>query len=216
MNVGIFAYHMGLIVLKTSPKLPAAHRPQILRTWLRTKPQPAVDLVAIQHADVPDFADEMRTWWKSLMPAWRVPVIANSDWPLTRNEPGDAGVAKSWSAVRKAGVNGIFLVVLCLFWWRSAIKSATERDAYTSALEDVAWVLRELVKDMLPFAQRGRAPRIVAAVESAPATDERGDEQRESGVSRRGRKSIPSKRKLGMSGVSPTRGVSSSKKRISA
>ncbi len=89
-------------------------------------------------------------------------------------------------------------------------RARPERNAYASVLEDVAWVLRELVKDMVPFAQRGRAPRVVTVAENTAATD---DEQREPGVSRRGWKSIPSKRKLGMSGVSPARAAS--KRRIS-
>ncbi len=139
-------------------KLRAASRPKPLSSWVRapfavnTTPHPF---------DVEEFSGILRDWWTSLMPKWRIPV--GRDWALGRDVP----TGEKWTEVRKVGPGGVFVVLLGLSWWRSeSAPSSADRRKYYSMLEDVAWVLREIVKDMVPLADRERPVRAPAVVEA--------------------------------------------------
>lgn len=88
------------------------------------------------------------------MPEWRYSGLSDSPtdrWPLRRTIPD----AESWGKVRKVGPYGVFVALLGLVWWRSGTSAGQPlRREYVSALEDVAWVMSELVKGAVPFAER--------------------------------------------------------------
>ncbi len=88
------------------------------------------------------------------MPEWRLSgIVADNAWPLSRSIPG----AEAWRKVKKTGPQGVVLVLFGLALWRSAtVAGDSSRREYISVLEDVAWVMSELVKNGVPFAQRDR------------------------------------------------------------
>lgn len=161
-------------------KLPATNRPKPLIEWLKDN-HTVTDRPSVNAENLPV---AWRAWWVSLMPPWRALLIG--DWPLGRAVPN----GEEWKTVRKGGPNGIFLTLLVLHWWRSSTSSQRE---YKSALEDVAWVMKQLVEGITPFFERNRpvrSPVTSIAPDTAPRR-----------VS--GRVSRPSARKLGESGASP-------------
>lgn len=180
-------------------KLPVAARPKALVSWLRRKD---TKLEEPPSFDVSVFANEMRKWWTSLMPKYRAPPVgseaAKAKWPLQRTVPD----GESWAKVRKTGPEGLVLVLLALSWWRSATNAGQAgRREYASVLDDVTWVVTDLVKDMVPFASRDR-PAL-----TSPFAPESSDPDPPTAITKtkRGRESRPSQKKLGSSGLSPTR-----------
>ncbi|KLO06264.1 hypothetical protein SCHPADRAFT_895599 [Schizopora paradoxa] len=143
----------------TSMNLPAAHRPKFISAWLRSKSDPS---------DPPQFDIkvgplEMRKWWMKAMPDWRLAgraIDAADAWPLSRRAPN----SEPWRKARKAGPQGLVLVLFGLALWRSACTVGDSLHCeYISFLEDVAWVMSELVKDCVTFTRRERTPRVVEA-----------------------------------------------------
>lgn len=51
-----------------------------------------------------------------------------------------------WTAVYKGHKNGILILLLTLLWWKkSTVEGSSERADFLSAVEDVAWVVGQLV-----------------------------------------------------------------------
>lgn len=79
-------------------------------------------------------------WYISLNESWR--TQGRGTLPLPRDVPKDA----TWKSLRKGGPNGIFILILSLYWWFCAVKHDEEaRKVYLTAVEDVEWVLGQLV-----------------------------------------------------------------------
>lgn len=113
-------------------KLSAENRPLAFTSWLRGKKL----ITASSPIDLIAFSAAFRAWWRANMPSWRLTELG---WPLSRSPPA----GETWDCVKKPGVQGSFLFVVALFWWRTAISDASQsmKNEYESALEDVAWVL---------------------------------------------------------------------------
>lgn len=78
------------------------------------------------------------------MPPWRADGVPKR-WPLLRNAPPN----ETWDEVRKGERNGVLLLLLTLSWWKAASDlGSEERDEYESALEDVAWLMPLLAREM--------------------------------------------------------------------
>lgn len=78
----------------------------------------------------------------TIQPQWRVPVI--EDWPLPRQIPE----GESWQEARLGGSNGLFLVILCLYWWRKSAEEEFDKVAlaeYAAVAEDVAFVFKAIL-----------------------------------------------------------------------
>ena len=198
----IARFDSTLTRLYQNSKLPVAKRPRPIISWSHRKKQVLSDPPSF---DIDTFANQMREWWTSLMPGWRLPPAgcdtAETKWPLRRAVPDD----EPWLKVRKSGPGGIFLVLLGLSWWRlRSVHGQSSRREYASVVEDVAWVLKEVVKDLVPFTDRDRSTSNAAAPTAAPAAPAVHDLEAPA-TSRHGRELRPSKRKLGSSGASPDR-----------
>jgi len=89
-----------------------------------------------------EFSAEWRAWWTFIQPAWREGT--GNDWPLIRHVPSGA----DWTALEHGGANGLFLVLMALLWWGTAIPSQCDKQhaEFVMAVHDVDWVLTELVK----------------------------------------------------------------------
>ena len=99
------------------------------------------------------------------MPEWRLNgkrVDEEGVWPLSRRVPAEL---ESWKKVKKVGAQGVVLVLYGLALWRTAtVTGGSHHREYVSMMEDIAWVMREIVKDYVPFSQRDRVARVVAAI----------------------------------------------------
>ncbi|KAG0693760.1 hypothetical protein DFH29DRAFT_881206 [Suillus ampliporus] len=56
-------------------------------------------------------------------------------------EPQDA----DWSRLRKAGRNGMYLMVVGLMWWHDMISNNKTMGEWLVMVEDVSWVLESMV-----------------------------------------------------------------------
>jgi hypothetical protein len=113
-------------------------RPQQVSDWMQRHRQwdkaPTMDKVG-------EFGGLWRAWWKILQPEWR--AAANGNWPLVREVPKVEG----WAKLMKGGGNGFALVLLSLSWWMMREKDETRKTVESSsAFEDVAWVLQQMVQ----------------------------------------------------------------------
>jgi hypothetical protein len=97
---------------------------------------------------VGEFAAVWRTWWESLQPNWR----PQECWPPSRDTPPD----EDWSVLRRGGINGLFVVLMCLSWWAQKLRSAKEQLAFKEAMSDVAWVIQQVFNSFAPFSQLKR------------------------------------------------------------
>ncbi len=186
-NISFFSQkYTNLIFQQASLKLAAKEHPKVISAWLRSKENPGD---ATPPFAVADLAKVLRQWWLLLMPEWRLAgksIEADDAWPPSRTIPG----GEDWCKVRKVGAQGIVLILFGLALWRSAsVAGDSSRREYASVLEDVAWVMNEMVKDMVPFVQRNRPTR------SPKPPTVNGNETRRTSS----HQSIPSKRKLGLS-----------------
>ena len=88
------------------------------------------------------FGEEMRAYWLSLQPAFRKPA-AGTDWPpLTPLEHDEVEFAE----LRKSGTSGLVIILLMIVWWRLATKKTRERKEWVAFVDDVAWVLGEMMR----------------------------------------------------------------------
>ncbi|KAJ6479775.1 hypothetical protein C8R45DRAFT_832683, partial [Mycena sanguinolenta] len=107
--------------------LPTCGHPHQVAEWVKTarKGTPKVPLDT--------FPAEWWKWWTGINPQWRL-----VDGELRREGEG------SWDALRTPGLNGLLNVVVCLKWWRVALKESESAD-WLRAVEDVTWVLQKMV-----------------------------------------------------------------------
>jgi hypothetical protein len=87
---------------------------------------------------VESYSQNWWLWWVGLQP-WR-----GSDWTSLARELPDGEI--DWSATRKGGSNGFYVVLLALGWWFIGAKHSDGRGISDCehALDDVAWVLEQM------------------------------------------------------------------------
>lgn len=93
--------------------------------------------------DVEEYGEQMRAWWSSLQPKWRI-AGAKDSWPLGRVVPG----GENWDGVARGGANGLMVLIVALAWWFRALEDETSARELASMIEDVRWVLDEIRKAM--------------------------------------------------------------------
>ncbi len=89
---------------------------------------------------LPAFVSAFRQWWARLQPPTR--REEGAVWPLLRNAPADAA---AWSALRRGGCNGIFMVLMCLSWWFASLSEGDDTSELQLAVEDVTWACTTMV-----------------------------------------------------------------------
>ncbi|KAJ6517935.1 hypothetical protein C8R47DRAFT_933869, partial [Mycena vitilis] len=105
-------------------------RPKQVAGWVaraRTGgPNPPVD-------DVISFSVAWWKWWVAINPPWR----QTDDGRRLKKEGGG-----EWGAAAQTGPNGFLSVLVCLRWWRDAVRG--DEKEWKEAVEDVVWALREI------------------------------------------------------------------------
>ncbi|KAJ7493727.1 hypothetical protein FB451DRAFT_1020285 [Mycena latifolia] len=99
------------------------------------------------------FGEEWWLWWKTLQPPFRqVMGLATHTWPR-QDARRRAAEAPQWSSLLAPGPNGMFIVILGLYWWGRGLrvgggrrtKLSAER-AWVEAVNDVAWIIEGLIE----------------------------------------------------------------------
>jgi hypothetical protein len=84
------------------------------------------------------FGATWKLWWATMQPAWR------GGKSLGTAIPTDA----DWKSVLRGGPNGLFMVILALSWWVCAMKPDQQDLELFKSINDVEWVLSELVSTL--------------------------------------------------------------------
>jgi hypothetical protein len=142
---GIVGSHMSFInrVLTGSQgtKLTLDGRPSKIKDYIRYDHKPPRG----NNLTLPDFGEEVITWWEAIQPDWRRAGEEPPRGPTT------------WSYILSGGSKGTFLIVMCLAWWHRAhlryLKSArgprrthVKTPYFDLPDHDTKW--SELVKDL--------------------------------------------------------------------
>lgn len=90
------------------------------------------------------FASKWRLWWTELQPSWR----ETEQWPFERTIT-QAADGDTWDTLLQGGSNGVFLIIVSLSWWVSAVHkgSGKQTNAWkelSEAMADVDWVFEQL------------------------------------------------------------------------
>ena len=88
-------------------------------------------------------------WWSAAQPKWR----DTSKWPFVQEDAGDG----DWGDLADGGKDGLFLAVVSLGWWVLA-QDAPEDSKVNEAIEDVTWVIKNLVSLLSTSATISSAP----------------------------------------------------------
>ncbi|KAI0037316.1 hypothetical protein FA95DRAFT_1466964, partial [Auriscalpium vulgare] len=84
-----------------------------------------------------EFAALWRAWWIGMQPEQQ-----GVTWPLARPT---VVPTEGWDELLKGGNNGFVIILFTLSWWCGAAKTDAEQNEWASAIEDVEWVLTQLV-----------------------------------------------------------------------
>jgi len=87
-------------------------------------------------------------WWSAAQPSWR----DTSEWPFAQEDAGEG----DWGDLADGGKDGIFLTVVSLGWW-VLTQDAHEDSKVDEAIEDVTWVIKNLVSLLSISATTGAA-----------------------------------------------------------
>ncbi|KAJ7818015.1 hypothetical protein B0H13DRAFT_1471503, partial [Mycena leptocephala] len=106
----------------------AKMRPKQVGGWISRArqggPVPAI-------TDVYAFAAGWWKWWEAINPSWRK---CDAGGRLKKEGDGD------WGSIAQTGPNGMLNVLICLRWWRDALRG--DLGGWEEALQDVEWALK--------------------------------------------------------------------------
>ena len=91
-------------------------------------------------SDVTAYSENWISWWTACQPSWR----QGKGWPLPREHDGRT----SWGKLTTRGQNGMFILVVSTTWWATSLKSAGDRGAFDEAVDDIRWVLEQLLESV--------------------------------------------------------------------
>ena len=84
------------------------------------------------------YGTEWVAWWTAAQPQER----NTQQWSFPKDTSGGIG----WQRFPANGKDGIFLAVMALSWWASAIRSSNEIVLFEEAVTDLHWVVQELIQ----------------------------------------------------------------------
>jgi len=100
--------------------------------------------------DIGRYRDDWIGWWTASQPGWR----SSQSWPL----PKDDKSGGSWDDFPARGQNGIFLAIMATCWWARAVESAEDFSLFEEAVDDIHWVIQQLIRAHSHWGQRGTYP----------------------------------------------------------
>ena len=180
---GLFRFPNYILIFSQCPRrIPAESRPAEVGMWMKTRSFSADRLPFI--SDTGAYGRMWIAWWMACQPSWR----KNCGWPL----PKDRGSNTKWGKLAARSQNGIFILVVSTTWWAASLKPTDLRDTFDEAVEDMRWVIEQLIESSLPPAPgvadiaRGPLPPQGPREPTSTATwQARGDGKRKSRPSRK-------------------------------
>jgi hypothetical protein len=126
-----------LSCFKSVQRLSTEARPEEVQIWIsRKKLVTGKGLPKIKNPS--EFGVTWMAWWVTMQPPWR------KGESLVKTLPADGDW--DWEPILRGGSNGLSMVVAALSWWVSAMGSNNQHGLdLMAAIEDVSWVLSELV-----------------------------------------------------------------------
>ena len=112
--------------------------------------------------DVGPYSSMWKTWWSNLQQSRRQHIGVS--WPLERSSD-----KCDWTVLMRGGCNGFFLVVMSLSWWVAAVKSKEEKAELDDVLDDVSWVLANMISSSSGSASKRTQPYDVEDDLASPA-----------------------------------------------
>lgn len=71
--------------------------------------------------------------------------IGQKDWPPLKNVPTDP---LEWNSLKKGSARGFVVLLVGLSWWEAASTKKKDQHMLEAALQDILFVLRQLVADV--------------------------------------------------------------------
>ncbi|KAJ7813580.1 hypothetical protein B0H13DRAFT_1665339 [Mycena leptocephala] len=128
--------------------IPAQERPKELTTWIGAgrgrRGGPNADGPKFSPESAAQYGKVWWRWWQSLQPPFR----NLSERPWTRQQATVLSSSpKDWVRLRNPGPNGMFIVILGLYWWGRETAKADEKDRalWKEAISDVEWICECLI-----------------------------------------------------------------------
>lgn len=123
--------------------LSSHNQPSDVQKWIKGH-RKAAEMPDVS-LDVNDFAQKWRTWWDSLNP--------ERD-PASETSPD----ISEYAELRKAGRNGLFLLILTLVWWGAAAADQGEErmNTWRTAVSDFTATVKFFNRDMREAPERKR------------------------------------------------------------
>ena len=112
-------------------------------------------------SDLGQYARAWTEWWTFCQPSWR----QDGGWPL----PKDDQTSTNWCKVGNHGRNGLFLVVMSTTWWASSVQSTKDWTEFDEAVEDVQWVIDQVITSVEALPSAVPPTRSVTPQELVPA-----------------------------------------------
>lgn len=121
---------------------PSLGRPALINWWAKNNKTSSRRPPAEILGEVDKFATSWWTWWSALNPEWRERDVATG-----RIIVGGGADDGDWTGFDRPGQCGLFSVLYSLFWWYSSVATEDQHTLWQSALEDVSWVVNELLNE---------------------------------------------------------------------
>ena len=125
------------------------NRPDQVAWWLKRGRKANVTPVI----DNPSaFAIAWQQWWKAMQPDWRRNDDKDKDTTTLARTAPDDDAGWSTSKLHRSGPVGFHLIIMALAWWGKVVKwDKDKKDGrkFLEAVEDVQWVLKELLKSFI-------------------------------------------------------------------
>ncbi|KAJ7605004.1 hypothetical protein FB45DRAFT_767774 [Roridomyces roridus] len=114
--------------------LPPTGRPDELGDWIKSGRRKEKVI-----SDLDKFETQWSDWWKSLQPSWRAESRAESGQDGT---PWEGKTLGDWGKLVSPGINGVYSVVVGLYWWGCAEKKkASVSTGWENTVSDVECAL---------------------------------------------------------------------------
>ena len=87
--------------------------------------------------NIQQFHEKWLAWWRSCQPKWRSTKV----WPYS----WDNAEGRDWARLNVTGPSGLFSFVISTSWWAATMGSDSHRGGFSSAVEDLRWVVENLI-----------------------------------------------------------------------
>ena len=116
-------------------------RPPCVGAWIARARSPRYQ-PALSRSNLEDLDRSFWRWWTALQPEHRMDNDVANDGHVLPQTPGDM------EAIRRPGKNGLLSVLAALWFWGSTpeVEYSTTLGSWASAVDDVSWVIEELLK----------------------------------------------------------------------